>query len=100
MTRDHSVHRVRRVHTADGQKDTVTSRCHHATFNAYILLLRPLAKAKYCNQFVCHALKYHTGQSRSSILPGWLMEQPSLFQTAGVYAGDMELVLSPSFRTC
>jgi len=24
------------------------------------------------------------------------MEQPSLFETAGVYAGDMELVLSPS----
>ena len=27
-------------------------------------------------------------------MPGWLMEQPSLFQTAGVYAGNMELVLS------
>jgi len=27
-------------------------------------------------------------------MPGWLMEQPSLFQTAGAYAGDMELVLS------
>jgi len=25
---------------------------------------------------------------------GWLMEQLSLFQAAGVYAGDMELVLS------
>ena len=61
-----------------------------------LLLLRPLAGAKYCNRFVCHAVKYHPGQSRSSILPGWLMEQPSLFETAGVYAGDMELVLSPS----
>jgi len=30
-------------------------------------------------------VKYSTGQSRSSILPGWLMEQPSLFQTAAVY---------------
>jgi len=32
--------------------------------------------------------------SHHSVMPGWLMEQPSLFQTAGVYAGDMELVLS------
>jgi len=28
------------------------------------------------------------------------LSQPLLFQTVGVYAGDMELVLSPSFRTC
>jgi len=54
-------------------------RCH------WEFLLRPLAGAKYCNQFVffCHTVKYHAGQSRSSILPGWLMEQPSLFHTAG-----------------
>ena len=29
---------------------------------------------------------------RDLISPGWLMEQPSLFQAAGVYAGDIELV--------
>jgi len=27
-------------------------------------------------------------------MPEWLMEQPSLFQTAGVYADNMELVLA------
>ena len=61
------------------------------------LLLRPLAGAKYCNQFVCQishrpiTFKHFAGVANGTAF--------ALFQTAGVYAGNMELVLSPSFRT-
>jgi len=78
------------------------------------LLLRPLAGAKYCNQFVCLAVKYHTGhpkyhtgrpkyhtgQSRSSILPVWLMEQPSFLHFSTVHQVAAQLRAKCAIYDC